>query len=106
MSAEMKRSVLSDMYLFLTLKIWILLASSPAKIEEDSEDDNNDHDNDDGHDEDDDKVHDAPGKYLLRDIETALRVPNLISHVTSVRAWEMCIMSCHYETENIYRCSH
>ena len=81
------------MHLFLTLKIWILLASSPAKIAEESEDDDNDHDNDDGHDEDDDKVHDAPGKYLLRDIETALRVPNLIGHVTRVRAWEMCIMS-------------
>ena len=76
------------MHLFLTFKIWILLASSPAKIAKNNEDDDNDHDNDDRHDEDDDEVHDAPSEYFLRHIEAALRVPDLVSHVTRVRPWE------------------
>lgn len=63
------------------------MAPPPTKKAEDSDDDDNDHYHDDGHDEDDDQVHDAPGEDLLRHLEAALRVPDLIGHVTCVHSW-------------------
>ena len=74
------------MHLLFTLYIWILLAPPPAKEAEDSNNDDNYHHNDDGHDEDDDEVHDATSENLLRNLEPALRAPDLIAHVTRVHS--------------------
>ena len=76
-------------------------APPPAKIAEDSDDDDNNHDHDDGHDEDDDKVQDAPGEYLLRHLEAALRATDLIGHVTRVHSCyvQMFIITWDHEKE-------